>query len=64
MKKRLEKSVDEKNLKLRPPTKQKVGAQVSKWLKENPGFEQAVVKKLTPQHRLEVKSGSRVLPKQ
>ena len=42
MKKRLEESIDRKISKLRSQGNQKVGPQVAKWLKENPGFEQAV----------------------
>ena len=59
MKKRLEESIDRKISKLRPQGNQKVGPQVTKWLKENPGFEQAVAAKLTTQQKLEIKQGPR-----
>ena len=52
MKKRLEESIDRKISKLRPQGIQKVGPQVTKWLKENPGFEQADAAKLTTQQEI------------
>jgi len=60
MKKRLEESIERKSANLHPNRNQKVGSQVTKWLKENPGFEKAVAAKLTAQHKLEIKRESKI----
>ncbi len=62
MKKRLEESINRKQANLRDLPELKVGPQVVKWLKENPGFEKRVAAKVTARHKLELKKGTQQRP--
>ncbi len=62
MKNRLEESISQKQADLHTNPEQKVGPQIVKWLKENPGFEKRVAAKLTTKHKLELKKQVRQRP--
>ncbi len=62
MRKRLEESINRKQANLQTKPEQKVGPQIVKWLKENPGFEKRVAAKVTARHKFELKKGTQQRP--
>ncbi len=60
MKKRLEEAIDRKISKVQPGRTSKVSPQVADWLQRNPGFQQAVVAKVTIQLQPKVTHGTKI----